>query len=147
MLPAMPSHKPGGGALQRIRVSDCMHAGIVGCALEASVGEVAEIMARHRVHAVVVGSEKDRGARVVSDYDVVVAVAGGEALTAAQAASNEPLWVSGNDSLQHAAQLMAEHRVSHLVVHDGTGGYPVGVLSALDIASAYAGLTVERPSR
>jgi CBS domain-containing protein len=34
---------------------------------------------------------------------------------------------------------MSEHGVSHLVVLDNAGGRPIGVLSTLDIAAAYAG--------
>jgi hypothetical protein len=33
---------------------------------------------------------------------------------------------------------MNEHGVSHLVVIDPQGRYPVGVLSSLDVAEAYA---------
>ena len=35
-------------------------------------------------------------------------------------------------------QLTAEYGVSHLIVLDASSGEPVGVLSTLDIASAYA---------
>jgi len=31
---------------------------------------------------------------------------------------------------------VSEHALTHLAVIDATGGYPVGVLSALDIAAA-----------
>jgi CBS domain-containing protein len=33
---------------------------------------------------------------------------------------------------------MAEHGVSHLVVLEAADGHPVGIISTLDIASAYA---------
>lgn len=46
--------------------------------------------------------------------------------------------MSADEPLQNAAQLMSEHGVSHLVVVEGAGGYPLGVLSTLDIAAAYA---------
>ena len=36
---------------------------------------------------------------------------------------------------------MTEHGVAHLVVVDAAGGYPVGVLSTLDIVAVYAGAT------
>jgi CBS domain-containing protein len=38
---------------------------------------------------------------------------------------------------------MAEHGVAHLVVLDAAGGYPVGVLSTLDVAAAFAGAASE----
>ena len=43
-----------------------------------------------------------------------------------------------NEPLAGAAQLMIEHGVSHLVVREAASGYPVGVLSTLDIAAVYA---------
>lgn len=116
-----------------------MHPGILSCPPDAPLGEVAGIMARHHVHAVAVSTEN--GARpdgVVSALDVVAAISSREEPTAAQAAATEPLTVSADQRLDRAAQLMAEHSVSHLVVLDAADGHPIGVLSTLDIASVYA---------
>jgi CBS domain-containing protein len=52
---------------------------------------------------------------------------------------DEPLAVSADERLPRAAQLMAEHGVSHLVVLDAESGQPIGVLSTIDIATVYAG--------
>lgn len=130
--------------LPKVRVADCMHAGILSCAADAPLAEVAGIMAKHGVHAVAV-TEHD-GARpvgVVSDLDVVAAAASGAEPSALQAAATEPLTVSGRESLRRAAQLMAEHGVAHLVVLDASSGYPVGVLSTLDVAAVYAGAAAQ----
>ena len=125
--------------LEHIRVSDCMHQGILSCADDAPLGEVAGVMAKHHVHAVAVaGAGGGRPVAVVSDLDVAVAIASGEEPTAAQAAGTEPLTVSAEDSLRHAVQLMSEHGVSHLVAVEKASGYPVGILSTLDVAAAYA---------
>jgi CBS domain-containing protein len=119
-----------------------MHVGILSCASDAPLAEVAGIMSQHRIHAVaVVDHEGGRPIAVVSDLDVVAAAAGGTEPNALQAAATEPLAVSARETLHRAAQLMAEHSVAHLVVLDPAGGYPVGVLSTLDIAAAYAGVT------
>jgi CBS domain-containing protein len=127
--------------LPRVRVSDCMHAGILSCTTDAPLTEVAGIMSEHRVHAVaVVDRDGGRPVAVVSDLDVVAAAASGTELTALQAAATEPLAVSARETLHRAAQLMAEHGVAHLVVLDAAGGYPVGVLSTLDVAAAFAGV-------
>ncbi len=126
--------------LPRVRVSDCMHAGILSCAPDAPLAEVASIMSEHRVHAVaVVDREGGKPVAVVSDLDVVAAAASGAEPSALQAAATEPLAVSARESLHRAAQLMAEHGVAHLVVLDAASGYPVGVLSTLDVAAAFAG--------
>lgn len=125
--------------LGHVRVSDCMHHGILSCAGDAPLGEVAGVMAKHRVHAVAITNGRGRRpVAIVSDLDVVCAIASGEEPAAREVAATEPLTVSAEDSLRRASQLMAEHCVSHLVVVDGASGYPIGVLSTLDIASVYA---------
>jgi CBS domain-containing protein len=116
-----------------------MHRGILSCAPDAPLGEVAGIMSTHRVHAVAV--TEAGGARpigIVSALDVVEAAAVGEEATAAQAAATEPLTISADEELHRAAQLMTEHGVSHLVVVDAASGDPTGVLSTLDVATVYA---------
>lgn len=126
-------------ALAGLCVRDCMHPGVLTCAADDSLRDVAAIMAGHRVHAVVITSHTgDRALGVVSDLDVVAAVAGRTDCTAHQAGATETLIVSADTPLEAAAQLMNEHGVSHLVVIDPQGRYPVGVLSSLDVAEAYA---------
>jgi len=136
----MINHRNTASTLAHARVGDCMHTGILSCAADATLAEVAEIMSANRVHAVAVtdhGHSKPVG--IVSDLDVVAAVATGTDPGALQVAATQPLAVSAEESLGRAAQMMSEHALTHLVVIDATGGYPVGVLSALDIAAAYAG--------
>jgi CBS domain-containing protein len=133
--------------LQHVRVADAMHHGILSCAADAPLGEVAGIMAKHHVHAVAVtdgpmpikAGAPDRPVAVVSDLDVIAAAASGTEPSALEAAGTEPLTISADQPLHRAAQLMAEHGVAHLVVRDPASGYPVGVLSTLDIAAVYAG--------
>ena len=125
--------------LDHIRVHDAMHHGILSCGPDAPLEEVAAIMAKHRVHAVAVADGRTRRpAGVVSDLDVVAAIASGNELSAAQSAATEPLTVSSEERLDRAAQLMVEHGVSHLVVLDAAGGRPVGILSTLDVATVYS---------
>ncbi len=113
-----------------------MHHGILSCAANSPLGEVATVMATHRVHAVAVTNEHAlRPAGIVSDLDVVAAAAKGEEPTAVELAGPQPLAVCAEDSIRHAAQLMAEHRVAHLIVHESASGYPIGVLSTLDVAA------------
>jgi CBS domain-containing protein len=125
--------------LTHVRVRDCMHSGIFSCSGDAPLGEVAGIMAKHRVHAVAVTNGNDRRiVAVASDLDVIAAAASGKEPTARQIAATEPLSISANAPIQNAAQMMTEHGVAHLVVVDAAGGYPVGVLSTLDLAALYS---------
>lgn len=126
-------------SLSHIRVKDCMHPGVMTCGEDDSIRYVAGIMSNNRVHAVVVTTGNgSRPVGIISDLDVTTAAATGAECTAREAAATEPLSVSGDASVERAAQLMSEHGISHLVVLDGAGGYPLGILSTLDIAAVYA---------
>ena len=88
-------------------------------------------MAKHRVHAVAItDAERGRPVRVISDQDVVAAIANREQPATAQAAATEPVAVSSEERLERAAELMAEHGVAHVVVVDAASGFPTGVLDA-----------------
>jgi CBS domain-containing protein len=118
--------------------------GIVGCAADAPLSEVAWLMSEHRIHCVVVArvAVDGHGTRflwgVVSDLDLVRAAAGGEDLTAGQIAATEPLSALPSDSLADIARIMGEHDVAHLVVLDEREREPIGVISTLDLARAAA---------
>jgi CBS domain len=56
--------------LDHIRVRDAMHHGILSCDADATLGEVAGIVATHCVHAVAItDGNRARSAGVVSDLD------------------------------------------------------------------------------
>jgi CBS domain-containing protein len=126
--------------LGRIRVRDCMHHGVLSCSPDDLLRDVAAIMANHRVHAVLITDrEGGRPLGVVSDVEVVGAVARGEdRRTARELAGGEPHTISSDAAVREAARMMSEQGVSHLVVVDSASGYPVGVVSTLDVASIYA---------
>ena len=122
------------------QVVDAMRIGIINCHPGTSLRDVARIMATYRIHSVVVSEmEGGRALGVISDRDLAVAAAQGRHdVTAGQLARVEPVTVAADDSLARAAQLMAEHEVSHLVVIQAHSGHPVGILSALDLAGVLA---------
>lgn len=117
-----------------------MNHGIISCPEEATLSEVARIMAAERVHAVAVtkgGSRRPVG--VVSDRELVAAAASDSREPTAGEVAVESLGISGDASLRRAAQTMAAEGVAHLVVKDAASGYPVGIISSLDIATVYGG--------
>jgi CBS domain-containing protein len=132
------------------KVADAMHWGLVHCAPDATLREVATLMADAVVHCVVVIEDADDRAAlwgVVSDLDLVAAAtvrslddqqAGGTAMTPA-------ITASPHESLESAAERMTTHGVSHLVVVDSSRR-PVGVLSTLDLVRTIAAAP-ERRSR
>ena len=123
---------------EHAKVLDAMRLGVVSCPADAPLREVARIMATYRIHSVVV-AELPEGAPlgVVSDIDVAAGAPTPDA-PASSVARTEVLTVSPEDSLEHAAQLMAEHDVTHLVAVQPHSGHPVGILSALDVAGVLA---------
>jgi CBS domain-containing protein len=137
---------PGVTALNATRVGDVMSTPIVTCHSEVPLGEVAELMARHRIHAVVVvGDPSPAGGdappwRVISATDLVQAAPFDYGATAAGWVAASPLVTVGCDeSLQHAALLMSEYETGHVIAVDD--GHPVGIVSALDVAARLAPAT------
>jgi CBS domain-containing protein len=127
-------------SLADVHVEEVMHPGFVGCALETPLTAVAHLMAEHRVHCIVgFGDVTDDDTSlwgVVSDLDLVTAFASGDvALTAGAVAATEAVTVAPDDSVLHAAQLMRDHGVAHLLVVNRSSDRPLGVLSTLDLAA------------
>jgi CBS domain-containing protein len=132
------SNSPLAGTL----VFDAMRHGVLTCQGETSLRTIARMMSEHRVHSIVVTdldgvTELPWG--IVSDSDLLQAAGTDpDAEAAARLARTELLTVTAGETLERAAQLMAEHEVTHVVVV-GDGGRPLGVLSSLDVARVMAG--------
>jgi predicted transcriptional regulator len=131
--------------LDQIRVEDVMHAGLVGCSPSSQLTEVAQILAEQRIHCVIVrGIERTReGERmtwgILNDRDIMRALdAGDGSVTAGELAMPAQPTIDQDEPLDGAIQLMASYDVSHVIVLDK--GYPVGIVSALDVAAAAAGV-------
>ncbi len=134
----MHDRRPAGPpTATQTRVGDVMSTPIVTCQADVTVAEVAELMARHRIHAVVVVGESDPGMpgawRVMADIDLVRAVAY-DARDAAvgRLAATPAITVPRDRPLHEAALLMSEHETTHVIAVED--GHPVGIVSALDVA-------------
>jgi CBS domain-containing protein len=128
-------------AFERATVVDAMRMGVVRCPPDSSLREVARIMATYRIHCVVVSEmEGSRPLAVVSETDLAGAASADiDKLTAGRVATaTEVVTIGPTATMTLAAQLMAERKVSHLVVIQPETGHPVGVLSALDLAGVLA---------
>jgi CBS domain-containing protein len=133
--------------LGTIRIKDAMTNGLISCPPETPLSHVAELMAREAIHAIYVfdyGDEDDETVELwglVSDLDLVAAARGGiDGLTARDASVTPLVTARTDDTLDRAAQLLAENGVSHLAVLDTYSERPVGVLSTLDIARIVGGI-------
>jgi CBS domain-containing protein len=121
-------------------VGEVMHPGLIFCAPESPARQAARLMARYNVHAVVVLGDDEEGGLwgIVSDSGLVSFIARRELdeHTAGGMARTPLVTVCRSDSIARAAELMCEHRVTHLLVL--VGRRPVGVVSTLDLARAAA---------
>jgi CBS domain-containing protein len=114
-----------------------MTPGVLTCLPVTPLRDVARMMARHRVHALVVFGTDDRlhPWGVISDLDLVGAI--GTHANAGAVAASPVITVTPELTLEHAARLMAENETTHLLVASEKG-LPVGVISSLDVAQALA---------
>jgi CBS domain-containing protein len=123
------------------KVHDAMRLGVVTCQPETSLRDVTRIMVGYQIHSVVVG-DLGTGQRpwgIVSDLDIATAAATDISnLTARDMASTDLVTVQANETLERAAELMAEHRAAHLLAVQPETGQPVGVISALGLAAVVA---------
>jgi CBS domain-containing protein len=121
-------------------VLDAMRLGVVTVAPDTPLREVARVMATYRIHAVVVSEiEGDRPWGIVSDLDLTAAAGKDfDKVRARDIWRSRLVTVNADEDLGRAAQLMTEHRVTHLVVVQPHSGHPVGVLSTLDVAGVLA---------
>jgi CBS domain-containing protein len=127
-------------ALDEATVLDVMRLGVVSCPPEASLREVARILANYRIHSVVITEiEGDRPWGIVTDLDL--AAAAGEDVdkrTARDVARGDVVTVTADEKLAAAARLMVDNETAHLVVVQPHSGQPVGVISTLDLAGVLA---------
>jgi CBS domain-containing protein len=139
----MSQDSPTPSAVRDELVGDFMSAPVVTCLPSVPLADVAELMMRHRIHAVVVLA--DPGGRledneewgVISELDLVGgACLADPELPAGRVAGTPPVTIGREESIERAAFLMADYQVTHLIVVEG--GRAAGIISALDVARAMA---------
>jgi CBS domain-containing protein len=110
---------------------------------EATLLEVADALAAGDVGVLVVG-EEHRPQGVVSERDLVVAIAGRRPLdttTASDVASTQLVWCDATATVAEVGEEMCERYVRHVLVEED--GRLVGVVSARDLLGVYASADVE----
>lgn len=131
-------------SLEHATVADAMHPGILSCEPDATLSEVAQMMATHHVHSVVVAGVSHEQPEcfvwgIISDLDLVRAGIASDGSDTARGLAVQPIvFVEPVTPLREAAQEMLAHGVSHIVVTDPVAQKPVGVLSTLDVAGVLA---------
>jgi CBS domain-containing protein len=131
--------------LAHATVSDAMHPGILSCEADATLTDVARLMATHHVHCVAVMgiSSEPPGEKlvwgIVSDLDLLRAGIRTSGDQPAGAIALQPIVsVEPTMALREAGELMLSHGTTHIVVIDPALQRPIGILSTLDVAGVLA---------
>lgn len=133
-------------------VSDLMHHGLITCDPNATLGQVAGILARHHVHALIVVDETKKPLGIISDYDLLAGewLSGDDQglvtmrkLTARDLMSSPIDTVEADCPLKAAADILIEKDINRLMVIEK--GLPVGVISLSDFVTSIA--RQEKPVR
>jgi len=110
---------------------------VVRAPVDATVREVSQILLTGGMGAVLLGDD-DRPVALVSERDVVAAVAAGHDpidTPAMEVASTELVWCDAEASVDEVATEMMEHYIRHILVE--ADGELIGVVSARDLLGTY----------
>jgi CBS domain-containing protein len=126
-----PARPALSGGLKAHTVRDVMHRGLITCAPGASLTEVATALVERRSHTALVWGTA--GLAFVTDLDLIAAsLRDDPALTAAAIASPGMAIIRADAALEVAAAMVVERPDGHVVAVDEQG-FPVGVVSTLDL--------------
>jgi CBS domain-containing protein len=126
-------------------VRDLMHPGLITCPPHARLGEVAALLNRHHVHALIVTDQSGRALGVISDYDLLAgewlssdpeSMTVMRKLTAADLMSQPVDSVESDLPLSEAVNVLIEKQISRLLVTEKER--PVGVISLSDFVASIA---------
>jgi CBS domain-containing protein len=134
------AHSYIGPAFEQAKVRDAMRVGVITCRPQTKLADVAQMMVGYDVHSVVVAGVGDANELwgIVTSLDLARAPDQLDSLTAGDVATTELVTVRSNEPLERAAELMAEHGVTHLIAVQPDTDQPAGVISARGIAAALA---------
>jgi CBS domain-containing protein len=106
-------------------------------AADASLADAARALVSENVGAMVVGDEDNPGA-LVSERDIVRAVAGGmdpDSVRAIDVASTKLVWCDADATIDEVATRMMDRYIRHILVE--RDGALVGIVSARDVLGVY----------
>jgi CBS domain-containing protein len=126
-------------------VKDLMHAGLITCKPDATLGQVAVLLHQHHVHALIVNDRDGRPAGILSDFDLLAgewlssdaeSLEAMQKLTASDLMSQPVDSIDAHATLTEAVKKFTERQISRLMVIDNEK--PVGILSLSDLVSSIA---------
>jgi CBS domain-containing protein len=126
-------------------VRDLMHQGLHTCHKDVTLGQVAALLTKHHVHALVVVDAAGEVIGIISDFDLLAGewlavdsqdLATMRQLTAGELMSSPIESVEADLPLKTAAHKLIEKDINRLLVTEQ--GHPVGVISTSDFVSSIA---------
>ena len=121
-----------------ITIETLIGAEVVRVSGDATVADVAKVIAENNIGAVVVGDDK-RPTALFSERDVVRVVASGRnpaEVPAREIASTGLVWCEIESTVEEAAIRMTDRAIRHLLVEQD--GELAGIVSARDLLGVYA---------
>lgn len=117
-------------------VSDVIGDPVARVPVNATIAEAADALVKHEVGAIVVGDD-ERPSALVSERDVVRAVAAGQDLSmpALEVASKKLVWCEADATVNEVAVRMMDRYIRHVLVE--RDGELVGIVSARDLLGVY----------
>jgi CBS domain-containing protein len=130
------------GEMMALRVKDLMHSGLLTCPPQATLGQVAVLLAQKRVHALLVAEAGQPPLGVIADIDLLAGEwlsADAESLQTMQAMTARELMsaplatVAAEAAVSEAVRRMHTERLHRLVVTENSQA--VGVISVSDVVA------------
>lgn len=120
-------------------IQDVMHVGLITCPVHTPIPEVARMMIKHDISAIVVTDEAGHLAGLIARTDLVVLYGYQEMwphFVAEQAMITKVATIAPDEPATNAARIMNERKYHRLIVTETNGDgkeKPVGVVSMTDI--------------
>jgi predicted transcriptional regulator len=126
--------------LQGKTARSAMQLGLFSCPPDTDLRALARMMVERSIHCVVVRGLRDAPHTygVVSDLDLLAGLDDPRARVAGDVVADDVVSVRPDNTLETAAHLMTARGTAHLLVLSPETGFPVGMISSLDIARATA---------
>jgi len=122
-----------------VRVEDVMSSPPITVGEDATVYQAAVIMAENNIGSLIVVDENGSLLGIVTERDIVRKVVAKAAdprkVRVGEIMSRNPYYVTSDDSIVRAAEIMGEHGIGHLPVLDPQSLRVVGMISKRDIVS------------
>ena len=132
-------------------VRDLMRPALIACPPDATLGEAAVLLAKHRLHALIVADATGQLLGIISDIDLLtgewlstdsVNLATMRTMSVSTLMSSPPATIEADASASQAAARMQLEHLHRLVVMEED--QPVGVISVSDLVASLAHTSTER---